>query len=80
MIPFVSREKATYALSGRIPDAIQNGLLEEKANLSINPKNSQTMLCGNPGMLSDTKIALIAKGLKKNLRRSPGHITTESYW
>lgn len=80
MIPFVSREETDYTLSGRIPAAIKNGLLEKKANLSINPDYSQTMLCGNPEMLTDTKNALAEKGLKKNLRRSPGHITTESYW
>ena len=80
MIPFVSREKTEFALSGRIPAAIENGQLEKRANISISPENSQTMLCGNPDMLTDTKNALIEKGLKKNLRRSPGQITTESYW
>ncbi len=80
MIPFVSREETDFALSGRIPATIQSGMLEDKANLLISPDHSQAMLCGNPDMLSDTKDALKDKGLKKNLRRSPGHITTESYW
>ena len=38
------------------------------------------MLCGNPDMVADTRSALKEKGLRKNLRRSPGQITTESYW
>jgi len=38
------------------------------------------MMCGNPEMLVDTRNALKEKDLKKNLRRSPGQITTESYW
>ena len=80
MIPFVSREKTDFALSGRIPAAIENGQLEEKANMQISAEFSQVMMCGNPHMLIDTRNALKEKGLKKNLRRSPGQITTESYW
>lgn len=80
MIPFVSREDTDFALSGRIPAAIENGTLEKKVNLKLTAENSQVMMCGNPGMLVDTRDALKEKGLKKNLRRSPGQITTESYW
>lgn len=80
MIPFVSREETEYALSGRIPAAIANKSLEQKAGLEFNSKHSQVMMCGNPDMLVDTRNALKEKGLKKNLRRSPGQITTESYW
>lgn len=80
MVPFVSRKKTHFALTGRIPAAIENGSLEDKAGIAIDPNNSQVMLCGNPDMLVDTRDALKKKGLKKNLRRSPGHITTESYW
>ncbi len=80
IIPFVSREQTDFALTGRIPAAIENGTLEERAGLSLNPDDSQVMMCGNPDMLTDTRNALRQKGLKKNLRRSPGQITTESYW
>lgn len=80
MIPFVSREQTDFALSGRIPAAIDNGILEDRTGLNLNPDYSQVMICGNPDMLVDTRNALKEKGLKKNLRRSPGHITTESYW
>ncbi len=80
IIPFVSREQTDFALTGRIPTAIENGTLEERAGLSLNPDDSQVMMCGNPDMLTDTRNALKQKGLKKNLRRSPGQITTESYW
>ena len=80
VIPFVSREDTDFALPGRIPAAIQNGKLENKTQIEINPSYSQVMICGNPEMLVDTRNALKEKGLKKNLRRSPGHITTESYW
>ena len=79
-IPFVSREEVEFTLPGRIPAAIANGQLEEKANMQFSAEHSQVMLCGNPDMLIDTRSALKEIGLKKNLRRSPGQITTESYW
>ncbi len=80
MVSFVSREETNFAMPGRIPAAIENKSLEEKTKLQISPTFSQVMMCGNPDMLVDTRNALKEKGLKKNLRRSPGHITTESYW
>ena len=41
---------------------------------------SQVMICGNPDMVTDTQQALEARGMQKNRRREPGHITTEQYW
>jgi hypothetical protein len=31
-------------------------------------------------MLTDTTAVLVARGLRKNRRRSPGQITVESFW
>ena len=80
MIPFVSREQTQYALPGRIPAAIENNTLEERANTPLNTKSSQVMICGNPDMVRDTTDILKAKGFTKNRRREPGNITTENYW
>jgi ferredoxin--NADP+ reductase len=79
-IPFVSREDTGFAIKGRVPAAIESGLLEQRAGLTIATENSQVMICGNPGMVHDTVEVLQARGLKKNRRREPGHITTEQYW
>jgi ferredoxin--NADP+ reductase len=38
------------------------------------------MICGNPQMVKATTAALEARGLERNRRRSPGHITVENYW
>lgn len=78
-VPFVSREETDFALRARIPEAIADGRLEARAGIALAPENSQVMLCGNPGMVRDTTEALLARGLKKNRRRDPGHITVESY-
>jgi ferredoxin/flavodoxin---NADP+ reductase len=79
-IPFVSREDTGFAIRGRVPAAIEDGQLEQRAGLEIRPDNSQVMICGNPAMVSDTQRVLEARSLKKNRRRDPGHITTEQYW
>jgi ferredoxin--NADP+ reductase len=79
-VPFVSRESAPGALAGRIPAAVADGRLEAAAGLRLAPETSQVMLCGNPDMLKDTTAALVARGLRKHRRRTPGHISVESFW
>jgi len=79
-IPFVSREQSGFALPGRIPAALQSSLLEQRAALDIRPETSQIMICGNPEMVKDTSAILQARGLERNRRRTPGHITVEKYW
>jgi ferredoxin--NADP+ reductase len=79
-IPFVSRETTDFALAGRVPGAIKDGKLELRANLKLDAQHSQIMICGNPDMVKDTREILEERGLSKNLRRTPGQITTENYW
>jgi ferredoxin--NADP+ reductase len=80
VIPMVSREKVDHALEGRITHAIADGRLEARAGLTMDPASSQVMLCGNPAMVHDATHLLERRGLRKNRRREPGHITTEQYW
>jgi len=79
-VPFVSREQTGFALPGRIPAALQSSLLEQRAGLEIHPESSQIMICGNPEMVKETSGILQARGLERNRRRTPGHITLENYW
>jgi ferredoxin--NADP+ reductase len=76
----VSREDAPGALRGRIPALVRDGRVEAAAGLKLAPETSQVMLCGNPDMLKDTTAVLTARGMRKNRRRTPGHITVESFW
>ncbi len=80
MIPFVTREKTSFAMDAHIPDAIKSGELERRVGLRIGPEQSHVMVCGNPDMIKDTKEVLHDRGMEKNLRRKPGHVTTEHYW
>lgn len=79
-IPFVSREATGFAIRDRVPAAIADRRLEERAGLELDAAGSQVMICGNPAMVRDTVQVLEARGLKKNKRRDPGQITTEQYW
>jgi ferredoxin/flavodoxin---NADP+ reductase len=79
-VSFVSREAAAGSLAGRIPAALRDGRLETAAGLALRPDSSQVMLCGNPDMLKDASAALAERGMRKHRRRSPGHITVESFW
>jgi len=79
-VPVVSREDVPGTLHGRIPALVRERRLEAAAGLELGPGSSQTMLCGNPDMLKDTAAALAERGMRKNRRRTPGHITVESFW
>lgn len=79
-VPFVSREETNFALPGRIPKAIKRGILEDRVNVKIENGKSQIMLCGNPDMVKDAREELEKRGFTKNLRRTPGNISTENYW
>jgi len=79
-VPVVSREDVPGTLRGRIPALARDGQLETAAGFELAPASSQTMLCGNPDMLKDTGAALAERGMRKNRRRTPGHITVESFW
>jgi len=78
-VTFVSREHAPGALEGRIPAAISDGRLEAAAGVALGT-DSHAMLCGNPDMLKDVQVALAARGMRKHRRRTPGHISVESFW
>lgn len=79
-VSFVSRERATGALHGRVPAAIEDGSLEAAAGVLFSAEDSHVMICGNPEMVSDTTEALKRRGMRKHRRREPGHITLENYW
>jgi ferredoxin/flavodoxin---NADP+ reductase len=78
-VRIVSRETAAGVLSGRIPAALGDGRLETAAGVALD-EASHVMLCGNPEMLKDTQAVLQERGLRKHRRRTPGHITVESFW
>lgn len=79
-IPVVTREEHKNALKGRIPALIENGALEKHADLLIDKEDTHIMLCGNSGMLNETKAILKLRGLDRHLNHKPGHVSAEQYF
>jgi ferredoxin--NADP+ reductase len=84
-VPVVTREagfgdESGRLLFGRLPSQVSSGRLEDQAGLPLSLERGHIMLCGNPEMIRDTSAALTDRGLRRHLKRAPGHITTEKYW
>ena len=79
-IPVTSRETPFHTLHGRIPPLLANRLLEQRANLSLDPECCHVMLCGNSGMIDGAIEILSGRGLTRHRRREPGRISIESYY
>ena len=77
----VSREESPGSLTGRVPALIESGQLEAATGLTLDAETSHVMLCGNPQMVRDTQLVLKeTRGMRKHLKRKPGHMTSEHYW
>lgn len=77
----VSREEVAGSLTGRVPALIEDGSLEAAVGLKMDAEDSHIMLCGNPQMVRDTQqILKDSRGMRKHLKRKPGHMTSEHYW
>jgi len=79
-VPFVTREAATGTINARMTTSIENGELEQHTGVKLSPDSSHVMLCGNADMISNVKTLLEARGMRRHLRREPGHIATEKYY
>lgn len=80
-ISIVSREDHADSLNGRIPHLIESKQLEERASLVISREDSHIMLCGNSGMLNDSKKLLKEqRDMDRHLRHKAGHVSAEQYF
>lgn len=78
-VPYVTGEQTADAMPCRIPPTLEDGRLERRVGLSLDPQRSHVMLCGHSEMISDAVAVLEARGLRRHRRREPGHISTEKY-
>lgn len=78
-IACVTEQAPNTAYPGRVTQALADGQLEARADTAIDAARSHFMLCGNTAMIKDMTEALKQRGLKKHLRRDPGHISSEKY-
>ena len=79
-IPVVTRELWLDMLWARIPQLIEDGRLEQTANLKLDLNRSRIMVCGNPEMIRELRGLFIAKDFQTNRRAAPGQLAFENYW
>jgi ferredoxin/flavodoxin---NADP+ reductase len=79
-VPVVTRESFPGALPARIPQLIADGRLESAASLTLDPRRSRIMVCGNPDMGRELRRQLTARGFLVNRRSAPGQLAFENYW
>ena len=79
-VPLVTRENLPGQLQGRITTLLENGGLEARLGLELNPEHSRVMVCGNPQMVADSLALLKQRGMALSLSRKPGQLAVENYW
>ena len=78
-VPIVTREAVDGALGQRLPALLRDGSLEARAGLEISAEDSHIMMCGSQAMIAEVGAALGERGMRKHLRRKPGHFISEKY-
>lgn len=76
--PVVTRSAHPGALGRRIPALLHDGSLERALDLPLDPAGSRLMVCGNPEMVEDTRLALAERGFHLSKRGQPGQVAVEN--
>jgi ferredoxin--NADP+ reductase len=82
-IPSITRpEKDPHFIgaTGRVQNLLQEGLVERKANVALDPTQAEVFLCGNPDMIEASKIILLERGFTPSKGKEPGTLHVEEYW
>lgn len=79
-VQVVTREQVPGALDRRIPELLDSGELEREAGLRLDHDRSRIMICGNPGMVDDTREWFTSRGFQVSRRGQPGHLAVENLW
>jgi ferredoxin--NADP+ reductase len=79
-LPVVTREQVEGALPSRITTLIEDGRLQARAGIDLDPEHSRVMVCGNPQMVEDLRALLSDRGLRTSRRGNPGQMAFENYW
>jgi ferredoxin--NADP+ reductase len=67
-------------LTGRIQKLLEQGVVEEKAGVRLDPAGCDVFLCGNPDMIDSVKGLLLGRGFTKDHGKQSGTMHVEEYW
>ena len=74
--PTVTREP--FRNTGRITDLLASGKITDDLKLdALDAEHDRVMMCGSPGMLTDTKALLLDRGFVEGNHGEPGHFVIE---
>lgn len=82
-IPSITRpteDEHWTGLTGRIPNLLEIGIVEDKSGLEIKPEVFNVFLCGNPLMIETVTKMMLDKNFIEAKGRKPGTLHTEEYW
>ncbi len=79
-LPVVTREPGASALSGRLPQLITDGALQQRADVALDPASGRVMVCGNPDFTADMRRLLNERGFQPCRRGMSGTMLFEKYW
>ena len=79
-VPTLTLERSADTLEGRITTRIADGTLEARVGFALEPIRTRALICGNPGMVGETRKLLSARGFAPSRRASPGQFVVENYW
>jgi len=66
--------------TGLIETLLEQGVVEQRASLPLDPARVDVFLCGNPKMIAAVKALLQARGFTPDRGKQSGTIHVEEYW
>jgi ferredoxin/flavodoxin---NADP+ reductase len=78
--PVVTRQYEPGAFPARIPQLIDEGVLEGATGIPLESVSSRAMVCGNPELAREMRRLLTARGFASARRGVPGQMAFEKYW
>lgn len=78
--PVVTREQIPGMPSSRLPQLLDEGVLEAAAGIPLESVSSRAMVCGNPELAKEMRSLLKDRGFATSRRGAPGQMAFEKYW
>jgi ferredoxin--NADP+ reductase len=59
---------------------LQDGELERRAGLTLDPQSCHVFLCGHPQMIDEVEGLLLPRGFRLHRKDAPGNLHFERWW
>jgi ferredoxin--NADP+ reductase len=81
-LPTLTREPEAgwTGARGRMQQLLQEGELERRAGLALDPARCHVFLCGHPQMIDEVEALLLPRGFRLHSTAQPGNLHFERWW